>query len=157
MNGTIVTEKLKGAIAIDSFYVTEVDTSDEALALVKEKLTEMGFAIGVNNPFRYTEIAHLFGNTKDRLLFMASLSLLITESGSKVFVLSKDHSTVITPVGGINVDDITGFAEFSAPVVKVKLTQKKNQKYTITCKKGTASKPVTGTAPKCPKGFKKVA
>ena len=47
--------------------------------------------------------------------------------------------------------------EFSAPVVKVKLTQKKNQKYTITCKKGTASKPVTGTAPKCPKGFKKVA
>ena len=47
--------------------------------------------------------------------------------------------------------------EFSAPVVKVKLTQKKNQKYTITCKKGTVSKPVTGTAPKCPKGFKKVA
>jgi hypothetical protein len=47
--------------------------------------------------------------------------------------------------------------EFSSPVITAKLTQKKNQKYTITCKKGTVSKPVTGTAPKCPKGFKKVA
>jgi hypothetical protein len=47
--------------------------------------------------------------------------------------------------------------EFSSPVITAKLTQKKNQKYTITCMKGTVSKPVTGTAPKCPKGFKKVA
>lgn len=46
---------------------------------------------------------------------------------------------------------------YSTPTLKVKLIQKKNQKYTINCKKGSVSKPVTGTAPKCPKGFKKVA
>jgi hypothetical protein len=47
--------------------------------------------------------------------------------------------------------------EFSAPVVKVKLTQKKNQKYTINCVKGSKTKKVTGTSPKCPSGYKKAA
>lgn len=44
---------------------------------------------------------------------------------------------------------------YSTPTLKVKLTQKKNQKYTITCKKGINEKKITGTTPKCPTGFKK--
>jgi hypothetical protein len=43
---------------------------------------------------------------------------------------------------------------FSNPTLRVKLTQKKNQKYTITCNKGSVSKSVTGTSPKCPRGYK---
>jgi hypothetical protein len=116
MKGTIVEENIKGSIAVDSFFVTDVDTSNESLALIKEKLTEMGFGEGVDTPFRYTEVAHLFGNTKDRILFMASLSLLVTESGDRVFTLSRDHSTVITPKGGINVEQIAGFADFATPI-----------------------------------------
>ncbi len=60
---------------------------------------------------------------------------------------------------------------FSSPVIKVKLTQEKKitqaattpkvepktspTKKTITCVKGKAIKKVTGTAPKCPSGYKK--
>ncbi|MFZ9442192.1 MAG: hypothetical protein ACO26Z_05770, partial [Candidatus Nanopelagicaceae bacterium] len=60
---------------------------------------------------------------------------------------------------------------FSSPVIKVKLTQEKKitpaavtpkvepkispMKKTITCVKGKAIKKVTGTAPKCPSGYKK--
>ena len=44
---------------------------------------------------------------------------------------------------------------FSNPTLRVKLTQKKSQVYTITCIKGKASKKVTAVKPKCPTGFKK--
>ena len=46
---------------------------------------------------------------------------------------------------------------YSSPTVKVKLTQKKNQTYSINCVKGSKSKKVTGTSPKCPSGFRKAA
>jgi choline kinase len=47
--------------------------------------------------------------------------------------------------------------EFSSPVITAKLTQKKNQKYSINCVKGSKTKKVTGTSPKCPSGYKKAA
>jgi hypothetical protein len=43
---------------------------------------------------------------------------------------------------------------FSAPTIKVSLSQAKNQRYTISCVKGKVTKKVTGTKPKCQKGFK---
>lgn len=43
---------------------------------------------------------------------------------------------------------------FSAPVIKVNLSQQKNQKYSIVCINAQSIKKVTGTKPKCPKGFK---
>ena len=46
---------------------------------------------------------------------------------------------------------------YSSPIVKVKLTQKKNQTYSINCVKGSKTKKVTGTSPKCPSGFRKAA
>jgi hypothetical protein len=46
---------------------------------------------------------------------------------------------------------------FSSPKVRVKLTQKKNQTYSINCVKGSKTKKVTGTSPKCPSGFRKAA
>ena len=42
---------------------------------------------------------------------------------------------------------------FSAPIIKVNLSQQKNQKYSIVCIKAQSIKKVTGTKPKCPKGF----
>ncbi len=44
---------------------------------------------------------------------------------------------------------------FSAPTIKVNLSQAKNQKYTITCTKGKLIRKISGTPPKCPSGFKK--
>ena len=44
---------------------------------------------------------------------------------------------------------------FSNPTLRVKLTQKKSQVYTITCIKGKTSKKVTAVKPKCPAGYKK--
>ena len=46
---------------------------------------------------------------------------------------------------------------YSSPIVKVKLTQRKNQTYSINCVKGSKTKKVTGTSPKCPSGFRKAA
>lgn len=43
---------------------------------------------------------------------------------------------------------------YSSPVIKVKLSQTKNQKYSISCFKGKVIKKVTSTKPKCPVGFK---
>jgi hypothetical protein len=43
---------------------------------------------------------------------------------------------------------------FSAPTIKVSLSQSKNQRYAISCVKGKVTKKVTGTKPKCPRGFK---
>ncbi|CAB4333917.1 unannotated protein [freshwater metagenome] len=44
---------------------------------------------------------------------------------------------------------------YSSPTLRVKLSQKKNQSYSITCTKGKTSKKVTGVNPKCPKGYVK--
>ena len=45
--------------------------------------------------------------------------------------------------------------EFSSPSVRVKLSQAPAKKITITCVKNMTIKKVTGTAPKCPAGYKK--
>jgi hypothetical protein len=39
-------------------------------------------------------------------------------------------------------------------MIKVKLSQAKNQKYTISCVKGKVTKKITAVNPKCPSGFK---
>ncbi len=44
---------------------------------------------------------------------------------------------------------------FSAPTIKVNLSQAKNLRSTISCVKGKVTKKVTGTSPKCPSGYKK--
>jgi hypothetical protein len=44
---------------------------------------------------------------------------------------------------------------FSAPIIKMKITQVGSAKTTITCVKGKTSKKVTATKPVCPAGFKK--
>jgi hypothetical protein len=49
----------------------------------------------------------------------------------------------------LNADNFT----FSASTIKVKLSQAKGKR-TLTCIKGKSSRVVTGTAPKCPAGFK---
>jgi hypothetical protein len=49
----------------------------------------------------------------------------------------------------LNADNFT----FSASTIKVKLSQAKGKR-TLTCIKGKSSRVITGTAPKCPAGFK---
>lgn len=44
---------------------------------------------------------------------------------------------------------------FSAPTIKVNLSQAKNLKNTISCVKGKVTKKITGSSPKCPNGYKK--
>ena len=46
--------------------------------------------------------------------------------------------------------------KYSSPIIKIKLNQTKNQKYSISCKKGATVRKVTGINPKCPTGFRKV-
>jgi hypothetical protein len=43
---------------------------------------------------------------------------------------------------------------FSEKTLKVKITQAKNAKYSISCTKGKITRKITGTKPKCPAGFK---
>jgi hypothetical protein len=65
-------------------------------------------------------------------------------------------TTVVNEKNGLLYITAKNFT-FSSPTLKIKLTQKKNQKYTITCKKNGLTKSVTGTSPKCPSGYKKAA
>lgn len=44
--------------------------------------------------------------------------------------------------------------EFSSPTIKVKISQNRNLRGSITCSKGNFSKKVTGINPKCPTGYK---
>lgn len=43
---------------------------------------------------------------------------------------------------------------FSEKTLRVKISQAKNQKYSISCAKGNISKKITGTKPKCPTGYR---
>ena len=76
-----------------------------------------------------------------------------------VSVISSDGtksiaSTVVGERNGYLFLSAQGFT-FSSPTLRVKLSQKKNQSYSITCTKGKTSKKVTGVNPKCPKGYVK--
>ena len=62
-------------------------------------------------------------------------------------------TTVVSEKDGWLKMKAAGFT-FSEKTLKVKITQNKNMKYSITCTKGKTTKKVTGTNPKCPSGFK---
>ena len=75
-----------------------------------------------------------------------------------VNIVSGSSSTI---VGTTTVNEKNGWLKlaaygftFSEKTLKVKITQPKNQKYSIVCKKGKVVKKVSGIKPKCPKGFK---
>ena len=62
-------------------------------------------------------------------------------------------TTVVSEKDGWLKMKAAGFT-FSEKTLKIKITQPKNQKYSISCIKGKVTKKVTGTKPKCPVGFK---
>jgi hypothetical protein len=66
---------------------------------------------------------------------------------------NKVATTIINEKNGWLYLSANGFS-YSSPMIKVKLSQKKNQRYTITCTKGKITKKLTGINPKCPSGFK---
>ncbi len=74
-------------------------------------------------------------------------------------VISGNTSTI---VGTTTVSEKNGWLKlaaygftFSEKTLQVKITQPKNQKYSISCIKGKVTKKITGTKPKCPAGYKK--
>ncbi len=67
--------------------------------------------------------------------------------------LSSVATTVVSEKNGWLNMKAAGFT-FSEKTLKVRITQAKNQQYTISCTKDTVTKKVTGTKPKCPRGFK---
>jgi hypothetical protein len=77
----------------------------------------------------------------------ASISI-VGENGE-----NKVATTVINEKNGWLYLSANGFT-YSSPMIKVKLSQAKNQRYTISCIKGKVTKKVTGTKPKCPSGFR---
>jgi hypothetical protein len=77
----------------------------------------------------------------------ASISIVGASGENKV------ATTIVNEKNGWLYLSANGFT-YSSPLIKVKLTQAKNQKYSISCVKGKATKKVTGTKPKCPAGFK---
>lgn len=62
-------------------------------------------------------------------------------------------TTVVSEKNGWLNLKAAGFT-FSEKIIKVKITQTKNLRYTINCVKGPVLKKVSGIKPKCPKGFK---
>jgi hypothetical protein len=62
-------------------------------------------------------------------------------------------TTVVSEKDGWLKMKAAGFT-YSEKTLKVKITQPKNQKYSISCIKGKVTKKVTGTKPKCPAGYK---
>lgn len=78
----------------------------------------------------------------------ASISIVGSNGENKV------ATTVINERNGWLYLSANGFT-YSSPMIKVKLSQAKNQRYSITCSKGKTTKRVTGINPKCPAGFKK--
>ena len=77
----------------------------------------------------------------------ASISIVGANGENKV------ATTVINEKNGWLYLSANGFT-YSSPMIKVKLSQAKNQKYSITCTKGKQTKKVQGINPKCPRGYK---
>jgi hypothetical protein len=99
----------------------------------------------------------------------ARISILNSEGTSSIVTQSLKQQS------GFYYFNINGFG-FSAPTIRIKLTQDAvaalptpsssssvrpakpaSAKKSISCVKGNATKKITGVAPKCPKGYKKVA
>jgi hypothetical protein len=75
-----------------------------------------------------------------------------------VNVLSGNTSTL---VGTTTVSEKDGWLKlaaygftFSEKILKVKITQAKNARYSIYCSKGKITRKITGVRPKCPTGYK---
>ena len=73
-------------------------------------------------------------------------------------VISGNTSTI---VGTTTVSEKNGWLKlaaygftFSEKTLKVKITQQKNQKYSISCIKGKVTKTISAVSPKCPAGYK---
>ncbi len=87
----------------------------------------------------------------------ASLSIVYADGGE-----SQKATTVVAEKGGWITLSAKGFT-YSSPTMKVSMSQEKSpavasekpMKKTISCAKGSKTKKVTGTKPKCPKGYKK--
>jgi hypothetical protein len=77
----------------------------------------------------------------------ATVSVLSSGGGNQTI------TTTVNEKNGWLYLSANGFT-YSSPVIKVKLNQAKNQKYSISCVKGQVTKKVTGTKPKCPAGYK---
>jgi hypothetical protein len=98
----------------------------------------------------------LWGLTNPRDAATALQVTVTTEEGGSSGALS-----VISVKGGNIIIDVSGF-EYSRPklTIKMKPNYKPSKakatptKKTITCKMGKTTKKVTGTAPKCPTGYK---
>ena len=98
----------------------------------------------------------LWGLTNPRDAATALQVTVTTEEGGSSGALS-----VISVKGGNIIIDVSGF-EYSRPklTIKMKTNYKPSKakatptKKTITCKMGKTTKKVTGTAPKCPTGYK---
>ena len=67
--------------------------------------------------------------------------------------ISNIATTVVSEKNGWLNMKAVGFT-FSEKTLRVKITQAKNQRYTINCMKGSLSKKVVGVKPRCPKGYK---
>jgi hypothetical protein len=78
----------------------------------------------------------------------ASISVTSAEGEAKV------ATTVVREKDGWMKLAAYGFT-YSSPTISVKLTQAAPKKTTINCVKGKVTKKVSGTAPKCPTGYKK--
>jgi hypothetical protein len=77
---------------------------------------------------------------------------------AQVFVSSSNGinniaTTVVSEKNGWLNMKAVGFT-FSEKILKVKISQAKNQRYTINCIKGSSSKKIVGVKPRCPKGYK---
>jgi len=99
----------------------------------------------------------LWGLTNPKDAATALQVTVTTEAGGSSGALS-----VIAVKGGKIIIDVSGF-EYSRPKLTIKMkpnykptSGKSSAKKTITCKMGKTTKKVTGTAPKCPAGYKQV-
>ncbi|CAB5104296.1 MAG: hypothetical protein F2954_00700 [Actinobacteria bacterium] len=110
-------------------------------------------------PFK--DAALLWGLTNPADAATSLVVSVTTEAGGSTAAIS----TVSAKNGNIIID-VSGF-QYSRPKLKIKMRNGykpsvktvKNlpaPKYTITCALGATTKKIVGTAPKCPKGFKKV-
>ena len=100
----------------------------------------------------------LWGLTNPKDAATALQVTVTTEEGGSSGAIS-----VISVKGGKIIIDVSGF-EYSRPKLTIKMkpnykpskanSSSKNAKKTITCVMGKTTKKVTGTAPKCPAGYK---
>ena len=105
-NCKVSREKSRNSIEVDNYHITfeKEAFGEETVAKVVETLktaVEKGQLdlSNKNSRIRYNVFVPLLSTTKDRLVFMALLSLLTTEDGEKLFVFGKDSATFLVSNG----------------------------------------------------------